>query len=260
MQIIFAAFANSHHSDLFVDLYYERMNILGVRIDNLSRKEILQRVEDFLLEEKFHQIATVNAEFILEAQKNEDFRKTLNSCDLNVADTISIRYAFLRYGAWLKCRIAGADLMHEVLKIANRKKLSVFLAASTHGLSTWQETAAALGIMYPNIEFFGADIDPLHVAYNLEPKTYNLLLCSFGAPHQEHFINSVKNDTINLAMGIGGAFDFVTGKVKRAPKFWRKIGMEWLWRFLQEPKYRAKRIFNATIVFPMKVLLNFSKK
>ena len=58
-----------------------------------------------------------------------------------------------------------------------------------------------------------------------------------------------------MAMGVGGAFDFVTGKVKRAPKMIRTLGLEWLWRFLQEPRYRAKRIFSAVVVFPIKVLI-----
>jgi len=257
MQMGLAAFANSHHSNSFVNLYHECMNILGVRIDNLSRKEILQRVEDFLLEDKFHQITTINPEFVLEAQKNKKFRQILLQSDLNVADGIGIKFAFWRYGKHLKSRVSGVDLMHEILKIANKKRLGVFLAASTNGLSTWQETAAALQKLYPNVEFSGAEIDPSHVTYNLEPATHNLLLCSFGAPHQELFINSVKNDTIRLAMGIGGAFDFVTGKMRRAPKFWRKIGIEWLWRFMQEPRYRAKRIFNAVVIFPIKVLFNY---
>ena len=230
------------------------MCILGVRIDNLNRKEILQRVEDFLLEEKFHQIATVNPEFILEAQVNKKFKQILNGCDLNVADGIGIKFAFWRYGKHLKQCVAGVDLMHDILRIANKHRLSVFLATKKDGLSTWEETAQALQRVYPNIVFSGANID-ISEPYNLEPRTCNLIFCSFGAPQQEHFINSAKNDTIRLAMGVGGAFDFVTGKIKRAPKLWRKIGMEWLWRFIKEPRYRAKRIFNATMVFPIKVLL-----
>ena len=254
MRIGFAAFANLHHLNSFVDLYYECMNILGVRIDNLSRKEILEKIESFLDEAKFHQVCTVNAEFILEAQENEEFKQILNSSVLNVADAMSIKFAFWKYGRNLKARIAGADLMHEILKMANKRKFSVFLAANKGGLSTWEETAEVLRRIYPSVTFNGANID-ISKPYNPEPRTCNLIFCSFGTPQQELFINSVKNDTIRLAMGIGGAFDFVTGKVKRAPKIWRKLGMEWLWRFLQEPRYRAKRIFRAVIIFPIKILL-----
>jgi N-acetylglucosaminyldiphosphoundecaprenol N-acetyl-beta-D-mannosaminyltransferase len=236
------------------------MDILGVRIDNLSRKEILEKVEFFLNRQKFHQIATINPEFVLQAQVDFDFEKILNGCALNVADGIGIKFAFWRYGKQLKRRIAGADLMHDVLRVADRRRLKVFLAASAHGLSTWQETATVLGVLYPDVEFSGDNIDPLDFTYNLKRKDYDLLLCGFGAPHQERFINSVKNDTIRLAMGVGGSFDFVTGKISRAPKLWRKIGLEWLWRFIQEPGYRAKRIFNAIIVFPIKIIFKKNER
>ncbi len=232
------------------------MYILGIRIDNLFKKEILTKIESFLEEKKFHQICTINAEFILEAQIDASFKRILDEADLNVADAVSIKLAFWRYGKNLKARIAGADLMHEILKMANKRKLSVFLAARKDGLSTWEETAEVLRKIYPSVVFSGDDIDSNSLAsYQILDTKYQILFSSFGAPQQELFINSVKNDTIHLAMGVGGAFDFVTEKVKRAPKIWRKIGLEWLWRFLQEPRYRAKRIFNAVIIFPIKVLL-----
>lgn len=240
------------------------MNILGVRIDNLSKKEILEKIESFLNEPRFHHICTVNAEFILRAQIDVNFRQILHESNLNIADSISIKYAFLRYGKWLKCRFAGADLVHEILKIANEKKMGVFLAANKDGLSTWEETADVLQKQYQQVRFSGANLEynsqvELLPEMELGPPP-DILFCSFGAPHQELFINYLKNDTIRLAMGVGGAFDFIAGKARRAPSSWRKIGMEWLWRFIQEPRYRAKRIFNAVIVFPIKVLLNFSKQ
>jgi len=232
------------------------MEILGVKIDNLSRKEVLEKVELFLHEDKFHQIATVNAEFILKAQKDGDFKNILNNCDLNVADTISIRYAFLRFGKYLKTRFAGADLMQEILKIANEKKLSVFLAISKNGLSSYEEIRNVLSLKYPNIEFGGANLDPLSFSsYDIQNTKYEILFCNFGAPFQEKFINSVKDAKISVAMGIGGSFDFITGKVKRAPKIMRYFGLEWLWRLILQPN-RWRRIWNAVIVFPIKVLIN----
>lgn len=225
-----------------------------MRVDNLERHEILEKIESFLSDGGFHQVATVNAEFILQAQKDEEFKNILNKSDLNVADTISIRYAFLRFGKWLKCRFAGADLMHEVLRIANDKKLAVFLAANKNGLSSYEEIKKFLSELYPEINFFGEDIDP-GTSYKLSDRSCRLILCAFGAPRQEMFINSLKDDIIGVAMGVGGSFDFVTGKAKRAPKFIRIFGFEWLWRLIMEPRYRLKRILNAVVVFPVKILL-----
>ena len=250
------------------------MDILNVKIDNLFKQEILSKINFFLSEPCFHQIATVNAEFILEAQKNPTFKNVLNNCDLNVADTISIRYAFLRFGKILKTRLAGADLMMEILRIASEKNLKIFLAANKDGLSTWQETREAILKIYPNLEIEGEDFN-CHSRENGNPVTNFLvstldslptgqagrihgndkyiLFCNFGAPYQELFINSVKCDKIRLAMGVGGSFEYLTGKVRRAPVFMRRIGLEWLWRLILQPR-RWKRIWNAVVVFPIKVI------
>jgi len=243
------------------------MQILGIRIDNLTKKEILEKIEFFLNEPKsclpagrFHQIATINPEFILEAKKNKEFRKVLSVCDLNVADGSGIFFAFLRFGKKLKCRFAGVDLMDEILKIAEGRGLTVFLAINKYGLSSFEEIKKALLKLYPGLLINGTDMDPsTSLRFAQDDKNNivaDILLVNFGAPHQEIFLNSQKNDKINLAMGVGGSFDYLTGKVPRAPKWMRKIGLEWLFRLIIEPQYRFKRIFRAIIIFPLRILLN----
>lgn len=233
------------------------MNILEVRIDNFSKKEILEKIESFLNDGNFHQVATINPEFILEAQKDDEFKNILNNSDLNVADGVGIWFAFLRFGKLLKARIAGADLMHEILKMADEKKLAVFLAVNKNGLSSYKETRDVLSKKYPNIKFDGSDIDPMTTNYKPRTMNYELLLCNFGAPYQEKFINSLKDAKISIAMGVGGSFDYITGKSKRAPKIMRIFGLEWLWRLIQkspDKPRRWKRIWNAVIVFPIKII------
>lgn len=244
------------------------MKILGVRIDNFSKKEILEKIEFFLTEEKFHQIATVNPEFILRAKKDSEFKSILNKTDLNVADGVGIWYAFLRYSNKLNDRIAGVDLMQKILQIADEKKLSLFLAIHKNGLSSFEEIKKVLNERYPNIEVFGGDIDSRKNKKIIPVVNQDLVLCNFGFPVQEKFINLLKNKQnsslqlsgcrgkIRLAMGVGGSFDFVTGKISRAPHWMQKIGLEWLWRFAQEPRYRFKRIINAVVVFPIRILFN----
>lgn len=238
------------------------MEILGVRVDNLSKDEILEKIEEFLDEEKFHQIVTVNPEFILEAQKNTEFRQILHRSDLNIADGIGIKYAFLRYRSLLKARFSGADLILDILKMAENKKLGVFLAINKDGLSSFEEIKVALLKTFPNLLILGEDIDPTKTNYKLQTTNHELLLCNFGAPSQEMFINSQKNATIRIAIGVGGSFDFLTGKVKRAPLWMRKIGLEWLWRIAVQPQnklMRLRRIFNAVAIFSIKVLLDRKK-
>lgn len=257
------------------------MNILGVKIDNLSREEILEKIEGFLsgnkpctiyaennkfnhnMEEKvrgrFHQIATVNPEFILHAQKDEDFKNILNNCDLNVADGAGINFAFWRHSQKLKARIAGVDLMEEILKIVSINNYKIFLAAGKWGLSTWEETRDAILKIYPNLKINGVNIDKNSSGYGLRVTDYDIVFCNFGAPFQEKFLHSLKtlnNSKIRLTMGVGGSFDYLTGKIKRAPQWMRQFGLEWLFRLISKPRYRIKRIFNAVVIFPIKIILD----
>jgi N-acetylglucosaminyldiphosphoundecaprenol N-acetyl-beta-D-mannosaminyltransferase len=255
---------------------------LNVKIDNLSQEEILNRIEsaDNL------QIATVNPEFILEAQKNEEFKNILNSNKtLCVADGIGLKFAAWRYGENLKCRWAGIDLMWEILKVANEKKQSIFLIANKNGLSTWQETAIAIRKVYPKLEVDGIDISTRAINHKVSNTKYDIIFCSLGAPYQEILLHKLQSENLSfvesdekinslgeesmlfgseteikflpnhkLMMGVGGSFDFITGKIKRSPRFIQRVGLEWLWRLVIEPRYRLERIYNATIVFPIKVM------
>lgn len=228
--------------------------LLDIKIDNFKKAEIFQKIEFFLTEKKFHQIATINPEFVLEAQKNTKFKEILNACDLHIADGIGIQFAFFRFGKILKTRLTGIDLMLRILKEANRKKMQIFLAANKNGLSSWEETRDAIHKIYPQLKIDGENFDKNIAKY--ESQTVNqILFCNFGTPYQEYFLNSLKNGTIRLAMGVGGGFDFLTGKIRRAPKIMRWLGLEWFWRFLMQP-WRWKRIINAVVIFTWKILLN----
>lgn len=244
------------------------LEILGVRVDNLSRREIRERVLGFLREDRFHQITTVNPEFILEAQDNSEFKNILNSCDLNIADGFGIRCAFWRFGRHLKTRLAGADLLQEILKVAERKNLKIFLAINKDGLSSFEEIKGAILKKHPRLDLSGEDLDvsntkcqiPASPAGRLNTD-YQILFCNFGAPHQEVFINSQKYAKIRLAMGVGGSFDYFTRKARRAPVLVRQIGLEWLWRACQPQSWRykrqrLKRVWRATVVFPWRVIIN----
>lgn len=224
---------------------------MGIKIDNLDRKEILERISHFLNNGSFHQIATINPEIILKAQKDGGYREILNSCDLNVADGAGIKLAFWRFGKNLKCRLAGIDLMLELLKTASEKNLKIFLVAKSGGLSSWKETKDAILKIYPDLEMDGADL-AANQSCSCEA---DVVFCNFGAPDQEKFLNSQKSDRIRIAVGVGGSFDYLTGKLKRAPKWMQFFGVEWLWRLMLQPK-RIKRIFNAIIIFPFKLFFN----
>jgi len=236
------------------------MEILGTTIDNLTREEILAQIKIFLDEPKFHQIATVNPEFILEAEKNSEFHSVLQNCNLRVADGFGIVLAGLLQGKYI-ARFPGADLLEEILFLANNKKLSVYLAVKKNGLSSYEAVKRIVSKRYTELEISGSDIDSRDIGnWKLEIGNYAIALCNFGAPEQEIFLNNLKDQkNIRLTMGVGGSFDYLTGKQKRAPWWLQSIGLEWLWRFIQQPQ-RWHRIWNAVVLFPFYVFFATIKK
>lgn len=228
------------------------MNIFHISIDNLSRADVLKQVNAWLSQSGFHRIATVNPEFLLLSEKNKAFRGALLSADLRVADGFGLHLPFFLAGETLIERIPGADLLPEILARCNEKRLSVGLMLDPGGLSKYEEIRAVLLQTYPDIT-----VEKFAPEYLLGtiPAPYHVVFCNYGAPLQEIVLAGLKGapGSIRLAMGVGGAFDFLTNKVPRAPKAFRTIGIEWLWRLWQQPK-RWRRIWNAVVVFPVKVL------
>lgn len=225
------------------------MNIFGVRIDNLDRPTVLSTMSTWLTTGGFHRIATVNPEFLLLAHERAHFRESLRKADLCIADGVGIHFPFWLSGEKLPTRFPGADLMQAILHLAETKGYTVGLVLYENGLSTPEEIITALRRHYPNLAV--QVVSPLTTAHS--PCT--ILFCNYGAPLQELYLESLREKQTNfrLVMGVGGAFDFLTGALPRAPRWMQHIGLEWLWRLMRQPS-RFRRIWNAVIVFPIKVL------
>jgi N-acetylglucosaminyldiphosphoundecaprenol N-acetyl-beta-D-mannosaminyltransferase len=248
-------------------------NILGVKISSITSKEVLDDIKIFLLSENQHHIITLNPEMIVEAQSNDSFKSIINEADLCVADGTGILLADrLLNGTTLPERIRGVDLMLAICTpdVINNKR--IYLLGAGQGIA--KRTAEVLKKKYPHLNIVGAEegIDIRSPKSKVQsPKKYteqnaelverivrakpDILFVAFGAPKQEIWIheNIKKIPSIRLAIGIGGSFDFISGRIYRAPRIMQKLGMEWLWRLVQEPK-RCKRIYNATIKFGWMVL------
>lgn len=221
-----------------------KISILGVGIDNLTMAEVLRKIEDFLADAQPHYIVTPNPEFLVLAQKDRQFKDILNQADLAVPDGTGLILAarFLRRP--LSQRITGADLMEQICQKAAQKNWPISLLGAGPGVA---ETAGQnLKKKYPGIKI---------------EKEAPILFVALGAPKQEKWIvnNLANRPSVKLAVGVGGAFDFLAGRVRRAPYFLRKIGLEWLWRLAIQP-WRIKRIWRATVVFPGLIIKNGFKK
>lgn len=228
-------------------------SLFGVPVTVFLRNEAHKFLESSLNEEVFHRISTVGPEFLLRARVDESFRRNLLKADMRVADGFGVTLAGWMHGKHIP-RFPGADLLHDILAEAERRNISVFLAIRKGGLSSFEEIRTALLGKYPRLDVTGREFS---VPADRQQSTIEsaVILSNFGAPDQEYFLESLRgrSERVKLALGVGGAFDFLTGKLPRAPKVLRQCGLEWLWRFFLQPS-RFLRIFRAVVVFPIAVL------
>ncbi len=231
------------------------MHIFGTRIDLMSHDVLASAVDDYLTSTTYHRITTLNPEILLAARESAQYREVVNHADINIIDGTGVCLALWQRSAEHLTRVTGVDLMHMILTRVDACAGTVFLATRRDGLSTWTEAKNALEVRYPHIVFSGADLNP----QSTEPMhiTADVILCNFGAPGQEVFLQRVTGGKIGV--GVGGAFDFATGALLRAPRWMRRIGCEWAYRLYQQP-HRWKRMYRALIVFPVLALFERCKK
>lgn len=163
----------------------------------------------------------------------------------------------------LRCRTHGIDLIYKICELENIKNKKIFLLGAEEGIA--EKAAKVLSQKYDHLNIVGAEEG---IKMNQESGVRNddliqrinrakpdIILVAFGAPKQEIWIyeNLKKLPSVKLAIGVGGSFDFISGKIKRAPLIFQRLGLEWLWRLVREPK-RIKRIYNATARFGWMVL------
>ncbi len=231
--------------------------ILGVPITVATPNELSKAIRRLLYRRRGH-IVTPNPEFLLLAQKHQEFFSVLENADLSIPDGIGLKFA-----GWLKGvnlhRYSGSNLVKYLLDVANQKRGRVAVANWRNGLSSNEEIVEAIKKRHPHLKTYVFSLDRDNFSYDVKRlKAFqpDIVFVSLGAPSQDIFIRSrlLKDlPTIRLAMGVGGSFDFLTGKLKRAPAIVQLLGFEWLWRLIKQP-WRIKRIFNAVVVFPLSVI------
>lgn len=249
------------------------MKILGVKLTTQTKEELLN---DLSYPAK---IFTPNPEILLKAHANTAYKKTLNKADYSLPDGNGLLYVstlfrleskilrwlfaapllllFLFNKSFFKKEIPevihGSDFMFELVKKAAKEGQSVFFLGAKPGVAA--QCAQVFKEKFPNLKIAGHSSknpdDPLALTDVIQSNA-DFLFVAYGAPKQEQWITehfeSIHN--LKLAMGVGGSFDFWSGNIKRAPLFFQKMGLEWLWRLMREPR-RIKRIINALIIFPI---------
>lgn len=242
----------------------KKVNLLGIDLSVISREDLFVKIEEILAADKARFLVTPNPEIVLAANEDEELFHILNEADLSLLDGMGLKVA-----AWLKGvnspRITGADMVPELLRLAEEKDLPVLVVNWREGLSSAADIERALQSRYPRLKVAVAAVDRFGSDFATPPGSrYPIMLVTLGAPYQEKFIFHAldKVPGLRLAAGVGGALDFLSGKVKRAPKLMRLLGLEWSWRLFQKPAEtqgkavyrRYRRIWRAVFVFMARFL------
>ncbi len=255
-----------------------KINILGVEIDDLGAAEVMALVLNNLEADKKTFIATPNPEMLVLAQKDRGFKEILSRADIKIPDGAGLKLGARIIGRKLKNRLTGTDLMERMCGLAAERGSSIYLLGAENGVA--REAAKRLNIplrssgasegqaKFAPLKIVGAESggtmdewDNRVIIEHINAVAPDILFVALGHGRQEKWIdeNFKKLPSVKLAMGVGGAFDFFSGRAKRAPEWMRAIGLEWLWRLIKEPK-RFKRIFTAVIIFPLYCLMYGGKK
>ena len=201
------------------------------------------------------QVITINPEMIENASQNPDFAEIINSAELFIPDGIGVEIGLKILGYNVR-RIAGIEFSHRMIEECAKNSQSVALVGAKPQIvekakENLEKEISGLYITYAHDGYFSNDEEIINELKIRQPR---LILCALGSPKQEEFIIKAKQVLPNaLFVGVGGSFDVWSGVVERAPEIYQKLGLEWLYRTVKEPK-RFKRIFPTLPLFVLKVL------
>lgn len=222
-----------------------RIELFGIKFDNLTMEEAVGKIRGF--------VALPYSEFVVRAQKDKEFRSILNQADFCLCES---------RGLYLMARLLGKKIKEPINGIELIKKIKgrIFLFGGEEEVVKKAKEKLGDRVIgaengYQNFDF---------VIKKINQAQPDVLLVGLGSPKQEKFIaeNLSKMPSVKLAIGVGGAFDFISGRVKRAPEFIQKIYLEWLWRLMVQPQ-RISRIFRGVfglICLTLKYMISFKKK
>ncbi|MBA10554.1 MAG: glycosyltransferase [Flavobacteriaceae bacterium] len=232
-----------------------RIHTLNTIIDNLNMQETLQVINDTIDSGAQLHHVVINAAKMVAMQTDLKLRQSVNSCDLINADGQSVVWASRILGQPLKERVAGIDLMENLVELAYKKNYKIFFfgakeevvsrVVNNYKIKYSRDIIAGYRNGYFKKE------DEVDIAKQISDSGADILFVAISSPTKENFLYDNKETLrgVNFIMGVGGSFDVVSGLVKRAPLWMQKIGMEWFYRFVQEPKRMWKRYLIGNIKF-----------
>ena len=232
-----------------------RVDFLGIPLDNISMSETLDRIENAISSKKQIHHCVINAGKVVKMRSNKKLQESVISSDIINADGMSIVWAARFLGHEIKERVAGIDLMDNLVKLAHKKNYKCYFLGATEKVV--KKIVDHYSGKYSNQVISGFrngyfDTEEEKIIINQIVKSRpNFLFVAMTSPKKEIFLNKYKAKlkSVNLIMGVGGSFDVISGEVKRAPLFMQKIGLEWFYRFAQEPVRMWRRYLIGNLKF-----------
>jgi N-acetylglucosaminyldiphosphoundecaprenol N-acetyl-beta-D-mannosaminyltransferase len=234
--------------------------ILGAPIDDINMDEALNRIDHFVREGRTtqtgHQIATINADFVVKSLYDPELRRILQEADMATADGMPLVWSARLLGVPLKERVTGADMVPALAQRAAEKGYSIYFLGAAPGVA--ELAAQTLQERYPGLRIAGCsspsfqevDRNDASIVERCRAARPDILLVAFGNPRQEKWIyQHAAQLGVPVMMGVGGTFDFIAGVTKRAPQWMQQTGLEWLYRLLCEPRRLWKRYATDLVGF-----------
>ena len=220
-----------------------KINILGVAFDALTLGEAEERADALLCSGAGGYIVTANPEIVLRCREDAAYAAAVNGAKLVLADGVGDLCAARILGTPLPGRVAGADLVPRLLARLAERGGSVFLYGARPGVA--ERAAKSLQSACPGLRIAGTEngyiSDETALLEALEREKPDLLLLGLGAPRQELWMARNRQKINAVMIGVGGLLDVFAGDIPRAPEAWQRLGLEWLYRLLREPR-RFKRV------------------
>ena len=218
-----------------------RVNILGVPVDMVDKEQASAVFAEIFSQPGCSMIVTPNSEIVQNASKDEELRSLIASADLIIPDGIGLVYASKVMGCPLSERVTGIDFLESIIARLAQTGESIFFFGSKPGVA--DEAADRMKKKYPGLRvagtqngYFQPEEEAL-IVKQINESGADFLCVALGAPKQERFIAQHRDEftSVRGAIGVGGSLDVWAGNLKRAPEFYRNHGLEWLYRFIQQP-------------------------
>ena len=227
------------------------VEILGAKIHNISFQDSIDVICSYIeKQEEGHYVVTPNVDHLVKLQSDPEFQQIYLQASLVLADGVPLLWAARYLGTPLKEKISGSDLFPALCEVLANKGYSAFFLGGREGAA--EGAKRKLQIQYPGLRVVGVYSPPFgfekdaeenkKIIQMLKTTQPDILFVGLGAPKQEKWIAKYRNEyDIPVSIGIGVSFEFVAGMVKRAPRLMQKIGLEWFWRLILEPRRLWRR-------------------